>query len=110
MTLNKLLYVSTVIPLLQFKPLSTQNWNLFFGRTCGIWKFPGQGWNLHHSSDNIESLTAPPPGNSQTWDFSVTLTGLSALADTAYNTSGFTVSKPRFHQVTPERKIHSSPQ
>ena len=35
----------------------------FFGCTCGMWKFPGQGSNLHHSShpnrcsDNNGSLT-----------------------------------------------------
>ena len=35
----------------------------FFGCTCGMWKFPGQGENLHHSgnphccSDNAWSLT-----------------------------------------------------
>ena len=28
-------------------------------------KFMGQGSNLHHSSDNTESLTGSPPGNSQ---------------------------------------------
>ena len=28
-------------------------------------KFPGQGLNLSHSSDNTTSLTAKPPGNSQ---------------------------------------------
>ena len=33
---------------------------LFFGHACGMWKFPGQ----RHSSDNIESLMAMPPGNS----------------------------------------------
>ena len=36
---------------------------MFFGRTCGVWKFPGQGSNPGHSSDlihfidNIRSLT-----------------------------------------------------
>ena len=29
-------------------------------------KFPGQGANPSHSSDNTESLTARPPGNSHT--------------------------------------------
>ena len=29
----------------------------FFGYPHGIQKFPGQGWNLHHSSDNIRFLT-----------------------------------------------------
>ena len=29
-----------------------------------MWKFPGQGWNLCHSSDSARSLTARPPGNS----------------------------------------------
>ena len=28
-------------------------------------KFPGQGLNLHHSSDNVRSLTARPSENSQ---------------------------------------------
>ena len=36
----------------------------FFGCTCGMWKFLGQGLNLSHGSDNAESLTARPPGNS----------------------------------------------
>ena len=37
---------------------------LLFGRTCGMWKFPGQGSNLYHSSnqsrssDNAGSLTS----------------------------------------------------
>jgi len=35
-----------------------------FGHTCGTQNFPGQGLNLHHSSDNARSLTARPPGNS----------------------------------------------
>ena len=29
----------------------------FTGYPCGMWKFLGQGWNLHHSSDNARSLT-----------------------------------------------------
>lgn len=29
----------------------------FFGPTYSMWKFPGQGLNLHHSSDSAESLT-----------------------------------------------------
>ena len=29
----------------------------FFGHTRGMWKFPGQGLNLRHSSDNACSLT-----------------------------------------------------
>ena len=29
----------------------------FFGCACSMWKFPGQGSNLCHSSDNIRSLT-----------------------------------------------------
>ena len=36
-------------------------WNLpilfSFGQAQGIWKFPGQGLNQHHSSDNTGSLT-----------------------------------------------------
>ena len=32
--------------------------------TLGIWKFPGWGSTLSHSSDNAESLTARPPGKS----------------------------------------------
>ena len=38
----------------------------FFGCACTMWKFPGQGSNLRHSSDNAESLTTKPPENSQT--------------------------------------------
>ena len=33
------------------------------GHTCGMRKFPVQGSNLSHSSDNAEPLTARPPGN-----------------------------------------------
>ena len=29
--------------------------------------FPGQGWNPSHSSDDAESLTARPPGNSSNY-------------------------------------------
>ena len=35
-----------------------------FGSTCGTQKFPDQGWKLHHRSDNTESLTIKPSGNS----------------------------------------------
>ena len=44
---------------------------LFLARTHGMWQFLSQGSNLHpssdpsHSSDNAESLTARPPGNSR---------------------------------------------
>ena len=31
--------------------------DFFFGPTHSMWKFPGQGLNLHHSSDSAESLT-----------------------------------------------------
>ena len=43
---------------------------LFYGRTCGVQKFPGHESNLHnssdssHSSDNARYLTARPPENS----------------------------------------------
>ena len=37
----------------------------FFGHTCSMQMFLGQGSNLSHSSDNAESLTARPPENSQ---------------------------------------------
>ena len=36
----------------------------FFGHAHGLQKFPGQGSNPHHSSDNARSLTTRPPGNS----------------------------------------------
>ena len=42
-----------------------------FWRAYGMWKFPGQGSNLHHHSnlshcsDSARSLTAAPQGNSQ---------------------------------------------
>ena len=36
----------------------------FFSHTRSIQKFPGQESNLNHSSDNAESLTTRPPGNS----------------------------------------------
>ena len=32
-------------------------------------KFPGQGLNVSHSSDNAESLTARTPGHSQSTNF-----------------------------------------
>jgi len=38
----------------------------FFGHTHGMWKLPGQESNPRHSSDNTNSITARPPGNSQT--------------------------------------------
>ena len=37
----------------------------FFFFFFAMWKFPGQGSNLSQSSDNTESLTTRPPGNSQ---------------------------------------------
>ena len=37
----------------------------FFGCACGMQKFPSQGSNARRSSDNAESLSARPPGNSQ---------------------------------------------
>ena len=50
----------------------------FFGCTLGVWKFPGQGSNLSHSShlsqcsgDNAESLTTRPPRNHTTWCFNI---------------------------------------
>ena len=38
---------------------------IFFGCTCGMHNFPGQGSTPNHSSDNTRSLTARPPGNSR---------------------------------------------
>ena len=35
-----------------------------FGHAYGMQKFPGQGLNPSHRSDNAESLTTRPPGNS----------------------------------------------
>ena len=37
---------------------------IYFACTHSMWKFPGQGSNLCHSSDNAESLTTKSPGNS----------------------------------------------
>ena len=37
----------------------------FFGQACVMLKFPGQGSNLHHSSDNTRSITTRQPGNSE---------------------------------------------
>ena len=43
---------------------------IFCGHAHGMWKFPGQGLNLYHSSDlshcgdNAGSLTTTPPGKS----------------------------------------------
>ena len=36
----------------------------FFYFSHSMWKFSGKGLNPSHSSDNTESLTARPPGNS----------------------------------------------
>ena len=38
---------------------------VFFGYSHGMKKFLGQGLNLSHSSDNAESLSIRPPGNSR---------------------------------------------
>ena len=38
---------------------------LFIGYAHGMWKFPSQGLNLCHSSDNSISLATKPQGNSQ---------------------------------------------
>lgn len=35
------------------------------GSQTGMWKLLGQGLNLHHRSDNTESLTGRLPGNSK---------------------------------------------
>ena len=35
-----------------------------FGHAHSMWKFPGQGWNPSYSSEDAESLTTRPPGNS----------------------------------------------
>ena len=37
-----------------------------FGQAWGMWKFPSQGSNPSHSSENNESLISRPPGNSKT--------------------------------------------
>lgn len=37
----------------------------FFSHTFGRWKFLGQGWKTNLCSDNAQSLTCRPPGNSQ---------------------------------------------
>ena len=37
---------------------------VYFGHAHSMQKFPGQGLNPHHSSDNAGFLTARPPGNS----------------------------------------------
>ena len=41
----------------------------FFGCAHGMWKFPGQGLNQSHSSDNTESLTTRLPGKLQDCTF-----------------------------------------
>ena len=49
-------------------------WFFFFGSTCGMWKFLGQGANLHHSkhpslcSDNARSLTHCITRGLQKWN------------------------------------------
>ena len=42
----------------------------FFFFASGMWKFPGQGLNSSHSSDNTESLTTRPSEHSWSNDFS----------------------------------------
>lgn len=37
----------------------------FLSCACGMWKFPGQKLNQHHSSDSTRPLSTRPPGNSQ---------------------------------------------
>ena len=44
--------------------------SFFLGHINGMWKLLGQGSNSSHSSDNKESLTARPPGNSTKLVFS----------------------------------------
>ena len=45
----------------------------FNGHICGTWKFPGQGWNLSHSSDlhcscsNAGSFHPPQQAREWTW-------------------------------------------
>ena len=41
----------------------------FFCHTQAVQKFPGQGSNPSSGSDNAESLTTRPPGNSCSWGF-----------------------------------------
>ena len=57
---------------LQFQQILFQHFLfLFFGHTHSMQNFLGQGLNLSHSSDNgshsdnMESLTTRPPGNSE---------------------------------------------
>ena len=38
-----------------------------FGHACGMQKFPSQGLNPSHRSDNTESLTARPPDSSKSF-------------------------------------------
>ena len=46
------------------KPLGVPHFHFFlFSAACIIRKFPGQGSNPSHSSDNANSLIARPPGN-----------------------------------------------
>ena len=50
------------------------SWNIFFflfGLACCMWKFPGQGLNLCHSSDNARSLTLRHRGTLGTCNFSL---------------------------------------
>ena len=57
---------------LEAKQLNIQYYQNFFFlicHSCSLWKFLGQGWNLHHSSDNARSLMARPPGVSNQNNF-----------------------------------------
>ena len=46
-------------------------WYFYFGYAHNTQKFPGQGSNPHHSSDNARSSTARPPGNSKCNNFNI---------------------------------------
>ena len=48
----------------ELKSILLYDFFFFFDHTHKMWKFPGQGLNPCHSSDNARSLTNRPPGNS----------------------------------------------
>ena len=61
----------------------------FFGHSPGMLKFPGRGWNLHHSSDNAESSPAGPPGSSRDLELEVVAHLIAILNLALYTLKGW---------------------
>ena len=87
---------------------------IFFGCAHGRWKFPGQGLNQSHSSENVRSLTAEPPKNSNTFFF--LLFRAKKRTSTAYGSSqatgqfGATAAGQLYHSHSnSEAELHLQP-